>query len=236
MPSLLLFRVAAKMSTENTENTEGTEKKTKNFLSVPSVFSVLVFICGLAGCASPSAANNQLRVENQKLQEQIEGLQRDKATDHATNEALQKKVGSIPTLPQERLDKLFTVAGLKIGRLTGGANWDSNKPGDNGVKVEVVPLDEQGEKLKVAGSFTVDVFDLADPADTHIAHCQFNVDQARQQWYGAGLLYAYVLKCPWQRVPAHNELTIRVMYHDELTGREFTQQQVVKVHPPAKKN
>jgi outer membrane murein-binding lipoprotein Lpp len=227
------------MSTENMENTENTEEKIKVSSSVPSVFSVisvLVFVCGIAGCSSPSPANNQLRVENQKLQDQIEALQRDKAKDHATIDALQNKVGSVPTLPQDRLDKLFTVAGLQIGRLTGGENWDPAKPGDNGIKVEVVPVDGQGEKLKAAGSFTIDVFDLAEAADTHIAHCHFDVDQARKQWFGSGLLYAYVFKCPWDKVPAHNELTIRVTYHDELTEREFTRQQVVKVNLPAKSN
>jgi outer membrane murein-binding lipoprotein Lpp len=227
------------MSTEITENTENREEKIKVSSSVFSVFSVIfvfVFVCEMAGCSAPSAANNQLRVENQKLQNQIDTHERDKTSARATIEALQRKVGSVPTLPQERLDKLFTVAGLKLGRLTGGANWDPSKPGDNGVKVEVVPIDGQGEKLKAAGSFTIDVFDLAEAGDTHIAHGHFTVDQARKQWFGSGLLYAYVLKCPWEKVPAHSELTIRVTYHDELTGREFTQQQVVKVNPPVKSN
>jgi hypothetical protein len=44
-----------------------------------------------------------------------------------------------------------------------------------------------------------------------------------------------VLKCPWQgKAPGHDELTVKVTFTDELTGREFTEQKVVRVKlPPA---
>ena len=46
------------------------------------------------------------------------------------------------------------------------------------------------------------------------------------------MLYGYIMKCPWQKVPTHPELTLKVTFHDELTGREIAQQKVVKVALP----
>lgn len=197
------------------------------------LFAALLCLTTLApGCAKPNLVNNKLRAENQQLQEQLDALKRQVEADRATIKSTEQRVGTLERLPQDRLDKLVTVYGIKLGRLTGGDDWDPDKPGDDGLKVAVQPIDRQGDKLKAAGSFVVDVFDLASPAGPDIGHWTFDLDQAAQQWYGS-LLYSYVLKCPWQKkVPAHNELTVRVTFTDELTGRQFTQQQVCKVNPP----
>lgn len=213
--------------------TESTEIAPARHRCLPALVSVLSVVQLLSsGCSSPSAANNKLRAENLKLQDQITSLQREKESDRATIQAKETMSGTIPTLPQERLDKLFTAGGLKLGRLTGGDHWTGPNTGDDGIKVEAVPLDQQGEKLKAAGSFVVELFDLSQPTEAHVGHWSFNVDQSRQNWYGGGLLYSYILKCPWQKAPVHADLTLKVTFTDELTGREFTQQQIVKVHPP----
>lgn len=220
-------------ATESTEIPPVGQRCRTGVISVLSVVQILGCTI-LGGCASPSAANNKLRAENQKLQDQITVLQREKEVDRATIQARETKVGTISTLPQERLDKLITVGDLKLGRLTGGDNWSGSKTGDDGIKVVAVPIDTSGDNLKAAGSFVVEAFDLAQPSEPQIGHWIFSVDQARQNWYGGSLQYSYVLKCPWQKLPAHEDLTLKITFHDELTGREFTRQQVIKVHlPPA---
>jgi hypothetical protein len=187
----------------------------------------------IAGCARPSVANNKLRAENLRLQEEITRLNRELEARQATIRALEQRVGILQRLPEDRLDKLYTVHAIKLGRLTGGDNWDSSKPGDTGIKVAVTLLDQDGDKLKAAGSFVVDAFDLDAPSDPQrIGHWTFDSAQAGQHWLGA-LVYSYVLKCPWQqRLPTRQELTVRVTYTDDLTGRQFTQQQACKVNPP----
>src|SRR5437773_1888535 len=84
----------------------------------------IVLLLGPVGCGSPSAVNNKLRADNQALQEQIDALKRDRDADRATIKSLEERGGTAPTLPQARLDKLFTVYGIKLGRLTGGDDWD----------------------------------------------------------------------------------------------------------------
>ena len=196
------------------------------------VFYCALLCAALGGCSSPNAVNNKLREENQKQEEQISGLKRDLETARASVRAMEQKAGALPTLPQDRLDKLFTVSAIKLGKLTGGDDWDPSKPNDDGIKVAVTPIDQQGDKLKAAGSFVIDAFDLAETGAPQIGHWTFDTEQSKASWYGS-LMYGYVFKCPWQkRVPGHRELTVRVTFTDELTGRQFTEQVVCRVHPP----
>jgi hypothetical protein len=97
------------------------------------------------------------------------------------------------------------------------------------LKVYVVPTDQTGDELKAAGSFVVELFDLNKTSDNLVGRWEFNHDQARQSWLGSALLYEYVLTCPWQRPPEHSELTLKVTFQDELTGRQFATQKVVHV-------
>jgi hypothetical protein len=48
---------------------------------------------------------------------------------------------------------------------------------------------------------------------------------------------AYALTCPWQTIPKHPNLTVRVTFTDELTHAKFTIQRPVTVNlPPPKGN
>jgi hypothetical protein len=140
----------------------------------------------------------------------------------------------VPSLASERIDRLFTTHGIKFGRLTGGADLDPNKPGDEGLKVYVVPTDQEGHVLKAAGSFVVEAFDLGASGEVRLGRWEFPLEEARKLWYGAAMSYGYVLPCPWQTVPIHDEITVRTTFTDELTGRQFSEQRRVRVTlPPA---
>src|SRR5258706_13668578 len=99
------------------------------------ILPALLLIFLSISCGSPNSANIILRKQNQDLQEQIATLTRAREADAATIRGLQERIGTVPTLSQERLEKLFTTHGIKLGRLTGGADLDLNKPGDEGIKV-----------------------------------------------------------------------------------------------------
>ena len=118
----------------------------------------------LPGCGSPSAANIKLRKQNQQLQWQIDQLTAEHGRDAAALAACQRSHPTEPTLPPERLERLFTTHDLPLGKLTGGDNPDSTDGADSELKVYVAPVDEQGTPIKAAGSFKVEAFDLGDPA------------------------------------------------------------------------
>jgi hypothetical protein len=193
------------------------------------VSAALFFL--LTGCGHPNLANIQLRKENQSLRDQITTLDRQREADHATIRGLESKDGTVPVLPTQRVDSLFTVHGLKLGRLTGGADLDVTKRGDEGVKVYIVPTDDDGDPIKAAGTFVVDAFDLARSGDNRVGHWEFDPQQTRKSWFGSGLMYTYVLTCPWQTSPPeHAELTLKITFVDGLTQRQFEAQKVVKVN------
>jgi hypothetical protein len=190
--------------------------------------SVVPFL--VLGCTGkPNQANIELRNKNQELEGKVAELQRAREADAATIRALQDQRGTFPSLPQDRLERLYTPHGIKLGRLTGGADLDPTRSGEEGLKVYVVPTDQTGDELKAAGSFVVELFDLNKTSDNLVGRWEFNHDQARQSWLGSALLYEYVLTCLWQRPPEHSELTLKVTFQDELTGRQFATQKVVHV-------
>jgi outer membrane murein-binding lipoprotein Lpp len=192
----------------------------------------LLALC-VGGCGSPNRANIELRKQVQQLQAQVNELQVEHEADHRTITGLRQRTSALPTLSADRLDRLFTTGGLEFGRLTGGADLDPNKPGDEGLAIYVVPTDHSGEKLKAAGSFDIDAFDLAEPSDPLIGHWHFDLQQSKSAWTGALLQYNYVLICPWQKkLPRHPGITVKVTFFDELTQTPFTGQRVVQINVP----
>ncbi|MGN6504975.1 MAG: hypothetical protein ACTHM6_05370 [Tepidisphaeraceae bacterium] len=194
----------------------------------------VVMACGLGmlnGCTTPDAANIQLRKQVQSLQDQNQRLQIQHVADQASLKEMQSGTTLPTTFPASDFGLLFTAHGIRLGRLTGGVDLDPAKPGDEALRVSVIPFDEDHDDFKAAGSISVDAFDLDEP-NTRIGHWTFSAAQTRDLWNGHGLMYEYVVTCPWQSKPQHSELTVKVTFVDALTGRAFSEQKVVKISLP----
>ena len=201
----------------------------------PSIGCIVVGVLtasALVGCSKPNAGAIATRKQNQELRAKIAELEKREQGHLAQIAALESRSGTtVPSLPTERLGTLFTTHGLKFGRLTAGADFDPKQPGDDGLKIYVAPTDARGEPIKAAGAFAVDVFDLAIGENARVGHWDFPLDQADKNWFGKLTQYGYILPVPWQgQRPQHDELTVRVTFTDALTGRQFTEQKVVKVN------
>src|SRR5438270_1157793 len=94
----------------------------------------LVLSALLIGCGSPSAANIQLRKENQDLRDRVGQLKRELVGRDASIRAMESRSTTVPTLPADTLAQLFTTHGLSIGRLTGESDLDAMHPGNEGLK------------------------------------------------------------------------------------------------------
>jgi hypothetical protein len=212
-----------------------TDKKTSFvFICVNLCASVVPFLL-FAGCSKPNNVNIALRKQIQDLESQNADLKRQREGDLATIRALQSQQGTTaPSLPQDRLDQLYTTHGLRIGRLTGGAKTDPSRTADDVLKVYAVPLDQKGDLFKAAGSFVIDAYDLSlPPNDNHLGRWDIATEEAAKNWFGNVMMYGYTFTLPWQRPPAGNRVTVRVTFTDALTGRQFTEQKDVEVNPPA---
>ena len=197
-------------------------------LRLPAVLLLLI-----AGCSKPDKANIALRKQIQDLESEISNLKRTREADSATIRALESRATTIPTLPHDRLEQVFTTHGLKIGRLTGGADTDPSIQGDEVLKVYAVPTDQRGDLLKAAGSFAVDAYDLSlPPSENHLGHWDLTTAEAADNWFGNAVMYGYTFTFPWQRAPRGDRVTVRVTFTDALTGRQFTAQKDVDVKPP----
>jgi hypothetical protein len=198
--------------------------------------SVGVLVCAalftlVTGCGSPNVPGIAVRKENQALKDEVATLKRAREADAATMKSLEARATTVPSLPSAQLENLFTTHGLQLGRLTGGADLDRDKPGDEALKVYATPTDDDGQPFKAAGSFVVEAFDLASK-EPQIGKWTVDTRTARQQWLGSALVRAYVLTLPWQTPPQHPDITVKVTFRDELTGREFHEQKLVKIQPP----
>jgi hypothetical protein len=136
----------------------------------------------------------------------------------------------------ERMKKLYLVQRISLGAGTAAVDLD-NKPGDDGVKVYLEPIDQYGSVLKAPGSVTVQLYDLAAEAkDNLVGQCRYDVDQAAKCWSSGFVAYWYGFTCPWKAgPPKHDQITVRVEFVDYLTGKKFEAQTIVKaaLSPPA---
>ena len=209
----------------------------RSILFLP-LLAILPLIGGcqlLSVFAPPNPVNNQLRKDKYELETQVADL---KARLDASERVIlglrnASSIGATqPTLPAERIARLVTTHGLQFGRLTGGADTDRDAPGDEALRVYVVPTDKTDQPIKAAGAFTIEAFDLEEPGAPLLGSWTVGVEEAKQNWRGTLLDYTYAFSFPWQRPPAREQVTVKVRFVDELTQTPFTIQKAVKVKPP----
>src|SRR4051812_32968385 len=113
-------------------------------MTSPRSTAAFIALClaPLAGCTGkPNQANIQLRKDVQSLHAQVDTLQRERDAARAEAAGLRSQQPTVASLAPDRLAKLFTTHGIQLGKLTGGADFDPDKPGDDGLKVYLTPVD-----------------------------------------------------------------------------------------------
>ncbi len=194
---------------------------------------VLVAIAAamLAGCKAPHREAAQENVELAGSRAQTERLQDQTAHLQARIDELEGQVKTLQELGDKRLSLIFHPYRIEVSSKSAGLR-EANVTFDSGVRVYVRPVDEQGSTLKAAGAVKIELFDLASSAgEQNLGTCNYPVEQIAKYWLDSGFVNQYMFECRWQRPPAHNEVTARVVFTDYITGRSFTEQRVIKVAP-----
>jgi hypothetical protein len=195
------------------------------------IVALLASAWALSGCETgPSELDtlrdklDQSRDNNQELRLRVEGLEERLAQQTEQIRILQE-------LGPKRLDYLFSVDRISLGRYTGSYRPRDGEY-DSGVRVYLEPIDQYGSVIKAAGEVTVELFDLAQPeGSTRLGNFRFPVEEIRQHWASGFLTYHYNFDCPWpdNAPPAHGQITVRVTFVHYLTGKSFVSQRVVDV-------
>lgn len=191
--------------------------------------ATLVAISVLAGGCNGPAQRDPLK--------NLASARREVRTLSEKNQALealvydqQQQVRSLQALGEKRLEKLFYVKQVKLGRYTGPVDLDDDGA-DDAIKVYLRPIDQHGSEIKAAGEVTIQLFDLAAPAEQNlIGQYHWSVDDLPKQWSSGFVAYHYSFVCPWKKgPPKHDQITVRVAFLDYLTGKSFSVQKICKV-------
>jgi hypothetical protein len=194
--------------------------------------ALLALLMMLGGCGPTQAEFDQSRNEAVELRQQVAAVRVELEGLQNTINEQRQQVDTLMNLGDKRLELLYQVQRLQVGRYTGGVNTD-NRPGDDAVKVMFSPIDQQGSELKAAGSLTVELYDLAAPADRNlVGKCSYSVQDMSRFWYSGFATYHYSVVCPFMSPPRHEEITIRIAFTEYLTGKVFTAQTTAKVNLP----
>jgi outer membrane murein-binding lipoprotein Lpp len=201
----------------------------------PALAAALGTAIVLAGCGqgprTDRLADRMVTAEARadQLQRQIEQLQAD-------NRRLAEQVRTLRQLGDDRLDRLFHVEQVRLGRYSGGVDLDPNTPGHEAVRVLLTPIDQHGHPIKAAGDVRIELYDLSsDPGANRLARCDIPPEELAQAWSTTLIGGHFSLDCPFAgRRPSGEQVTARVSFTDLLTGRSFETTEQLPVRPPGR--
>jgi hypothetical protein len=200
--------------------------------------AVLVLLAAWTGGCEQTVSKEKFDRLNQSwldtLRENRDLVRRNQEMDETIGRQ-NRQIAELQDLGDKRLEKLFYVTHLELGRRSGGIATD-RQDGDDAVVVYLQPVDQNGDVIKAAGEATVQLYDLANPAaENLIGEYHWSVDELRPTWAGGFFGRSqFSLMCPWRHgPPAHDQVTIRATFTDYLTGKTFTAQRVATVRLPS---
>jgi len=193
-----------------------------------------------AGCATHGdidALETQLRQQEDEivaLQSQLSGASTDLRIAREESRLLRDQLHAKGnrTLVSEQAETLSKVESVKFSPLlTSGIDFDGS-PGDDGLSALLMPVDAEGDLVKLIGSVELELLDLSQPHGRQsIGEWRFTADEARNQWHRGFMSAGYLFQLKWQQPPAARELTL----HGRLVapdGRQFNATQTVKLKLP----
>lgn len=188
----------------------------------------------MGGCPSPQYQREEQLQEDladcrdatSSLQDQVQRLG-DQLRDR------RKQVETLHALGGKRMENLFTVESIELGGRTGGIDTD-DEPGQDAIKVFLLPKDAAGHTIKAAGEATLQLFDLAGASgEERLSETTIPVEKIGDYWSSGFLSYHYSFELPLPQNLLSRTVTLRVEFTDYLTGRSFSAQKAIPLRRPA---
>ncbi|MFW6153767.1 MAG: hypothetical protein ACOC95_00960 [Planctomycetota bacterium] len=181
----------------------------------------------LPGCLGDNACD-ELAGSLAAREGELDAARRNLAALRETVDAQAQQIQTLREIGASRLDRLFHVRRIRLGRYTGGIDTDET-PGHDAVKVYLEPIDQHGSVIKAAGDVTIELFDL--PAGgVRLGTFTFGGETLADQWRSGPLNDHFSFVCPFGSTrPSGSEVTVRVTFTEYLTGKTFTTQTAAPV-------
>lgn len=209
----------------------GTALLTEQWHGARLILPVIALTAPL-GCFDSPGTIKQFQQEADQHRLDLANCQREKFECESRCAELTARIENQPKLATVELDDLFLVNGIKILSRSGGIDLD-DQPGDEGVVVYVQPVDAVGDAIKAAGAISIQVTDLTQLGSPKpLGTFEYAKPEViKQSWYGGFLTNHYTFKCPFPETAGAipDEVHIRVVFLDWLTGREFSKSATVSV-------
>ena len=188
-----------------------------------------------AGCDAPGE-RVRLANDNQQLRAQNTRLTREVAQRDGTILQLNRQLTSLRQLGPERPIAVFAPVKLKIASLSRGHDYDG-KPGDDGVRVYLQPIDADGDPVKSPGKISVQLLDDSELGKPRLlgVYVFDRVEELRQMWHGKFLTQHFTVDCPFPpgtKLPASRQVSVTAEFVDYLSGATLTAHQSVPVSFP----
>lgn len=184
--------------------------------------------CMLSGCLG--RGDIELLEANLRQQQDLAiGFERQIADLRGELEAARREVDQLRTqlaqaggsAPQEHTEPLARVAGIQFNSMmTGGRDIDG-QPGHEIVTAVLIPVDRDGELVKLSGSIEVELLDLSRSGeDQRIGSWTFPADEAQKLWHPGLMASGYQLDLPLETSPRQGQALLhgRLLTSD---GRQF---------------
>lgn len=193
-----------------------------------AVFILCMFPFFVAGCASDSRNLpwDQLTLkskETTQLKLQVKQLE-------SENADLRGQVASLASLDREiRAESLSGLKKIEIGRRSGLYDRDGDGRKEKLI-VYIKPYDTQLDAVKIAGSVSVELWDLGlNPAEALLGKWQVGPDELKKLWAATMMTNYYRLTFDVGNIlgPEERELTVKATFTDYLTGKILQEQHVI---------
>ena len=159
----------------------------------------------VAGCATPGGADS-LETQLREQEDRIVALQSDLAKARGELEVARRENNALRlqasqkggALVEEQSQVLSRVEKIRFHPLlTSGVDVDG-RPGDERLTVLLMPVDHDGELLRLPGKVELDLFDMSLPADRQrIGQWTFTPEQTRARWLRSLLSAGYQYQLDW---------------------------------------
>jgi len=185
-------------------------------------FIMAGIIAGCSSIAGEKPALKTLTAKNEQLQQEVNNQQKEIVS-------LTEQLAVLRGFPAERLDYIPHVSRIEFGHFTRVAD-DKTIPPHGGVIVYLAMLDQNGSKVKAGGDVAIELWDLQAAEGKHrLGSWHFDLNELPRHWLGGFLADHYKFSLGWPRGvrPAHENLTLSVVFKDALTGSTFETQKLI---------